>query len=49
LRSVFSLFAVALQWALERSGAMFGMMMLREPAVGDAILVAAGLYQPTPL
>lgn len=49
LWSLFSLFAVALQWALERSGAMSGMMLLREPAIAGALLVAAGLYQLTPL
>ncbi|HEV3242429.1 MAG TPA: DUF2182 domain-containing protein [Methyloceanibacter sp.] len=49
LWSLFSLFAVALQWALERSGAMSGMTLVREPAIAGVLLVAAGLYQLTPL
>jgi predicted metal-binding membrane protein len=49
LWSLFSLFAVVLQWALKRTGAMSGLMMLREPAIAGALLVAAGLYQLTPL
>ena len=44
-----SAFAVALQWALERSGAMSAMMMLREPWAAGTLLIAAGLYQLTPL
>jgi predicted metal-binding membrane protein len=49
LWSLFSLFAIVLQWALKRTGAMSGLMMLREPAIAGALLVAAGLYQLTPL
>ena len=36
LWSLFSVFAVAVQWALERSGAMNGMMALREPVIAAA-------------
>ena len=49
LWTLFSAFAVALQWALERSGAMSAMMMLREPWAAGTLLIAAGLYQLTPL
>ena len=49
LWSLFSVFAVAAQWTLERSGAMNGMMALREPWIAGVLLVAAGLYQLTPL
>jgi predicted metal-binding membrane protein len=46
---LFSLVAVAAHWALERSGAMSGMMALREPVIAGGLLIAAGLYQLTPL
>jgi predicted metal-binding membrane protein len=46
---LFSALAVVLQWALELYGAMSLMMALREPAIGGLFLVAAGLYQLTPL
>jgi predicted metal-binding membrane protein len=46
---LFSALAVVLQWSLERYGAMSVMMALREPAVGGLFLIAAGLYQLTPL
>jgi predicted metal-binding membrane protein len=49
LWSLFSAVAVVLQWALEQSGAMSAMMMLRAPWAAGALLVAAGLYQLTPL
>jgi predicted metal-binding membrane protein len=49
LWSLFSVLTVALQWALERSGAMSAMMMLRSPWAAGALLVAAGLYQLTQL
>jgi predicted metal-binding membrane protein len=45
----FSAFAVGLQWALERAGVMSGMMAVREPLLAGALLVAAGIYQLTPL
>jgi predicted metal-binding membrane protein len=46
---VFSALAVSLQWGLERSGFMSGMMALREPLIAGGLLIAAGLYQFTPL
>jgi predicted metal-binding membrane protein len=46
---LFSVLAVALQWALERNGAMAAMMNARSPLLSGALLVAAGLYQLTPL
>ena len=46
---LFSAAAVGLQYGLEQSGAMSGMMTLREPALAGALLIAAGLYQLTPL
>lgn len=49
LWSLFSAFAVAVQWALERSGAMNGMMALREPLIAGGLLIAVGVYQLTPL
>jgi predicted metal-binding membrane protein len=45
---LFSLLAVAAQWALERLGAMSAMMSLRATALSGAVLIAAGLYQLTP-
>src|SRR5262245_56730033 len=49
LWSLFSLFAVALQWALEQLGVMSAMMTLRQPAIAGTLVLAAGLYQLTPL
>jgi predicted metal-binding membrane protein len=49
LWSLFSVVAVAVQWALERSGAMNGMMALREPVIAGGLLIAVGVYQLTPL
>src|SRR5262249_40996204 len=45
----FSVLAVAAQWSLERWSAMSNMMALRQPAIAGALLVAAGVYQLTPL
>jgi predicted metal-binding membrane protein len=49
LWSLFSVFAVAVQWALERSGAMNGMMALREPVIAGGLLIVVGVYQLTSL
>jgi predicted metal-binding membrane protein len=49
LWSLFSVFAVTVQWALERTGAMNGMMALREPFIAGGLLIAVGIYQLTPL
>jgi predicted metal-binding membrane protein len=46
---LFSVLAVALQFALEQSGAMSAMMNSRSALLSGALLIAAGLYQLTPL
>ena len=46
---LFSLLAVAAQWALEHLGAMSAMMSLRAASLAGGMLIAAGLYQLTPL
>lgn len=46
---LFSLLAVAAQWALEHLGAMSAMMSLRAALLSGGVLIAAGLYQLTPL
>jgi predicted metal-binding membrane protein len=46
---LFSLLAVFLQWGLERAGATSAMMSLGATPLSGALLVAAGLYQLTPL
>ncbi len=46
---LFSLLAVAAQWALEQLGVMSAMMSLRATVLAGAVLIAAGLYQLTPL
>lgn len=45
----FSLFATALQWSLVSIGQMSGMMEVTYAPVAAALLVAAGLYQVSPL
>jgi predicted metal-binding membrane protein len=49
LWGLFSVLAVAAQWALERSGAISGMMASRHALLSGVLLIAAGLYQLTPL
>jgi len=46
---LFSAFAVALQFGLERVGALSAMMSSRSVLLSGMLLVAAGLYQLTPL
>jgi predicted metal-binding membrane protein len=46
---LFSLLAVALQWALEHAGALSAMMSSRVALLSGGLLIAAGLYQLTPL
>ena len=46
---LFSLVAVALQWMLERAGALSVLMNSRSMLMSGALLIAAGLYQLTPL
>ena len=45
----FSLVAVALEWALDRAGLLSATMALGNVAVAGGVLVAAGVYQWTPL
>jgi predicted metal-binding membrane protein len=49
LWSLFSLLAVTLQWMLERIGALSVLMSSRSLLLSGALLIAAGLYQLTPL
>jgi len=46
---LFSALAVALQFGLERTGLMSAMMSSRSAALSGGLLIAAGLYQLTPL
>ena len=46
---LFSAVAVALQFALERSGVLSAMMSSRSVLLSGTLLIAAGLYQLTPL
>lgn len=46
---LFSGLAVALQWGLERMGALSAMMSLSAAVLSGGLLMAAGLYQLTPL
>ena len=45
----FSVVATPLQWGLESIGVVTGMMEIASPLIAGLILVAAGLYQITPL
>jgi predicted metal-binding membrane protein len=45
----FSVFAVTAQWALESSGLLSGMMASTSVTLGGVLLIAAGVYQLTPL
>ena len=44
----FSVVATGLQWALEASGLLLA-MTVTDPALGGSVLLAAGLYQLTPV
>jgi predicted metal-binding membrane protein len=46
---LFGLLAVLFQWGLERIGAMSAMMSVSASALSGGLLIAAGLYQLTPL
>jgi len=46
---LFSVLAVALQFGLERAGLMSAMMSSRSAALSGGLLIAAGLYQLSPL
>jgi predicted metal-binding membrane protein len=45
----FSLVAVTAQWGLERSGLLSSMMVTTSVMLGAGLLIAAGIYQLTPL
>ena len=45
----FSMFAVATQWALERTALLNPMLESASSLFGGALLIAAGIYQLTPL
>jgi predicted metal-binding membrane protein len=45
----FSALATALQWALEQAALLSPMMVATSPYLGASLLIAAGLYQMTPL
>lgn len=47
--SAFSAGAVLLQWLLESTGLLSGTMALTSTVLGGALLIAAGVYQLTPL
>jgi predicted metal-binding membrane protein len=47
--TLFSAGATGLQWGLERAALLSPMMVSTSPLLGGALLVAAGLYQMTPL
>jgi len=46
--TLFSALATVLQWGLDQAALLSPMMVTTSPALGGAILVAAGLYQLTP-
>ena len=46
---LFSLGATALQWGLDRAALLSPMLVATSPALGGGLLIAAGLYQFTPL
>ena len=45
----FSILATGLQWGLERIDVVTGMMEIGSPGMAGLVLIAAGLYQLTPL
>lgn len=47
--ALFSVAATALQWLLQSLGVVTGMMEIASPAIAGGVLIAAGLYQFTPL
>jgi predicted metal-binding membrane protein len=47
--TVFSLVATATQWVLEQASLLSPMMVSASPYLGGALLIAAGIYQWTPL
>lgn len=49
LWTLFSGFATAAQWALDRAALLSPMMVTTSPLLGAGLLVAAGVYQVTPI
>ena len=47
--TAFSLVATAMQWVLEQASLLSPMMVSTSPYLGGALLIAAGIYQWTPL
>jgi predicted metal-binding membrane protein len=47
--TLFSVFATTAQWALDQAALLSPMMVATSPLVGAGLLVAAGVYQITPL
>ena len=47
--TVYSLLAAVLQWTLEQTALLSPMMVSASPYLGGGILIAAGIYQLTPL
>lgn len=47
--TLFSVFATTAQWALDRAALLSPMMVTTSPVVGAGLLVAAGVYQVTPI
>jgi predicted metal-binding membrane protein len=47
--TLFSLAATLAQWALERAAFLSALLVSNSPALGGALLLAAGVYQLTPL
>lgn len=47
--SLFSIGATTAQWALDRASLLSSMMMTSSPILGGILLLAAGLYQLTPM
>lgn len=47
--TLFSLFATLAQWALHETAMISPMMVATSPLLGGAVLIAAGIYQWTPL
>jgi predicted metal-binding membrane protein len=47
--AIFSLLAATLQWGLESVGILTGMMEIASPTIAGLVLIAAGLYQLTPV
>jgi len=47
--AIFSLGATTLQWALDRAALLSPMMVAASPILGGALLIAAGVYQLSPV